>query len=170
MTPPAAKPVTIADTILCEKDVKLTTGEIVYVRPWGIRDGHRMTRRIGAILKLWGAASAGDVGLGDLLHDSYDELVAVASETTGIDFLAQKNERDVYALQDLVNVLTAILQINFVERDGLGKAVEQLMAVGEQLMDDSPDAPPAAPEAPSAAKSRQPQTARRRRTKTPSGK
>jgi hypothetical protein len=118
----------IAEQVLLhfERDVKLTTGETVVVRPWGIKTFTRMTRRINAVIGLFLVAYQGKgEGLKDLIADSYEELVGLAAESIGWKF--EKLYDDKYQLEDLLKLLTAVLELNFTERPELGKAVTALM-------------------------------------------
>jgi hypothetical protein len=117
----------IAEQVLLhfERDVKLTTGETVVVRPWGVKTFTRMSRRINTVISLFLVAYQGKgEGLKELIANSYEELVGIAAESIGWDF--ERLYDDKFMLEDVVKILNAVVELNFTERPELGKAITVL--------------------------------------------
>ncbi|MEE9244882.1 MAG: hypothetical protein V3U63_01665 [Gemmatimonadota bacterium] len=120
-------------------EVKLASGEHVLVRPWGYRTGKRLMGRLGTVLKMLAMARTGQTtGIGDLLSESYDELIGIMADTIGMS-LDDVDEK--MLMEDILNVIGVILDVNFIQRPQLVKAIESLIARAEALMPEEPAAP-----------------------------
>ncbi len=122
------------------QEVKLSGGGHVLVRPWGYRTGKLLMSRLGTVLKMLAMARSGQTtGLGDLLGDSYEELIGIMADTIGwsLDDVDEK-----MLMEDILNVIGVILDVNFIQRPQLVKAIEGLIARAETLI---PEETPATP-------------------------
>jgi hypothetical protein len=118
------------------QEVQLANGEYILVRPWGYRTGKRLMGRIGTVLKMLALARAGQTaGVGELLGESYDELIGIMADTIGMS-LDEVDEQ--MLMEDILNVIGAILDVNFIQRPQLVKAIESLIARAEALMPEEP--------------------------------
>lgn len=120
------------EAVLGEVDVRTARGETFHVRPWGVKTGGRLMRRIQVVLTMAEMARKGDVDFGALLSGAWNEVLGVVADSVGVgtDDL-EDDER--FALEDVINLVEAIVRVNFVERPGLGKAVAALTTTFERL-------------------------------------
>ncbi len=120
-------------------EVKLSNGEHVLVRPWGYRTGKLLMGRLGTVLRMLALARTGQTtGIGELLSESYDELIGIMADTIGMT-LDEVDEK--MLMEDILNVVGVILDVNFIQRPQLVKATEGLIARAEALMPEEPAEP-----------------------------
>lgn len=117
------------------KEVKLSNGERVLIRPWGYRTGKLLMGRLGVVLRLMSIARDGGKGLGELLSESYEELIGIMADTIQMS-LDDVDEK--MLMEDILNVIGVIMDVNFIERPQLVKAIEGLIARAEALMPEEP--------------------------------
>lgn len=126
-------PTVTEDVLLGEQEVKVSQGRRYVIAPWGIRTGRRLMGRLNTVLRMV-AVAAGEGNLQRLLEECYDEIVGIVADT--IDVPQSEFETD-FELSDLLSLVNAILDVNFLARPGgneLGKAIEGLVARMDKMM------------------------------------
>lgn len=118
-----------------EAHVQLERGGSAYVRPWGIRTGRRMMKRIRTMVTVGASAARGNLDLGLLLEASYDEIVGLVADTINVPVDDLMDDDGKYTLADFMAILEAIIRVNFVERPGLVKNLEGLFATASRLIE-----------------------------------
>jgi len=145
------------EIMLGTKDVRLSTGDIVHLRPWGIRTSRKIVSNVKTVLAMFRVSQTGQ-GLGALVQGSYDTIINIVAASSGI--AVEELDTDDFLLEDLLRLAAGVIEVNFRERPGggLGKAIEELMDLTDELFGapetesettTATDTPPTKPQQPS---------------------
>ena len=136
------------DVLFHGKEVPLVRGGYIVVNPWGIKTGRRIMVRIKTVLAMFRTASAGDLDLGAILDGSYDEAVSIVADSIGVE-ISELEDSSKFVLEDLLGLLKAIIEVNFLERPqfmekliGLFKMMDMESTTEEAETEKTPETPP----------------------------
>lgn len=126
-------PASSVDVLFPGKDVKLASGEYLHVKPWGISMSRRMLSRIKTVIRMLTVARGGDMGLEQLIEESYDEVLGILADSLGLTS-EQLLDDDRFLLEDFFALLDAVITVNFVERPQMGEKLLGLLGKLEVLV------------------------------------
>ena len=136
------------DVLFHGKQIPIARGGYIVVNPWGIKTGRRIMVRIKTVLTMFRAATAGDLDLGAILDGSYDEAVYIVAESIGIE-VSELEDPSKFLLEDLLGLLKAIIEVNFLERPqfmekliGLFRMLDMEPTTEEAETETTPETPP----------------------------
>lgn len=114
-----------------EREVKLADGKRILVKPWGYATGKRLVKRLSGMAALWMYVRSGSTSLGELVADSYDEIGGIIMDSIGFS----EDEMNALLLEDVLELASAVIDLNFLQRPQLVKALEGLLERAGALVD-----------------------------------
>ncbi len=113
------------DILLSGREVKLTNGDYVQIKPWSLRVGRRVLEPVNELLQV--STKHPDAKIPQLIDLCFDEMRQIAKVTLDWD----DAKLDELLLEDFVELSTVILEVCLVRDDG-GGLMGKMMRFGNR--------------------------------------